>query len=298
MSGVLLSLGHGYCARALARRLTGDGWRVIGTTRRAETAAALARDGLDARLWPLADPDAALAEATHVLVSAPPGPDGDPALAAMGGALARAARRLSWIGYLSTTGVYGDHGGAWVDETTPVAPSTDRGRARAAAEAGWRALARDHGAPVHLFRLGGIYGPGRAPFDRIRSGAARRIVKPGQVFGRIHVEDVAAVLRASMNAPAPGTAYNVVDDLPAPPEEPLAFAAELLGLPPPPAIPYAEAAGEMSPMARSFYAESKRVSNARIKQALGVRLAYPTYREGFRAILAAETGDGGAAQTP
>ena len=295
MSGVLLSIGHGYCARALARRLSGENWRVIATTRSAETAAALARDGLDARLWPLADADGALEEASHVLVSAPPGPDGDPALAEMGDALTRAAGRLSWIGYLSTTGVYGDHGGAWVDETTPVAPSTERGRARAAAEAGWLALHDKHGASVHLFRLGGIYGPGRGPFGRIRAGAARRIVKPGQVFGRIHVEDVAAVLRASMNAPAPGTAYNVVDDLPAPPEEPLAFAAELLGLPPPPAIAYDEAAAEMSPMARSFYAESKRVSNARIKEALGVRLAYPTYREGFRAVLAAEDGDGATA---
>jgi nucleoside-diphosphate-sugar epimerase len=169
-----------------------------------------------------------------------------------------------------------------VDETTPPAPTTARGRARLAAEAAWRAT----GLPVHIFRLAGIYGPGRSPFEKLRAGTAQRIVKPGQVFSRIHVDDIAAVLAASIAAPAPGTVYNLCDDEPAPPQDVIAHAAALLGLPPPPEVPWVEAEAGLSPMARSFYAESKRIRNDRIK-ALGVRLAYPTYREGLAAILAA-----------
>jgi nucleoside-diphosphate-sugar epimerase len=209
---------------------------------------------------------------------------GDPVLLAGAGAIAEAAPRIAWAGYLSTTGVYGDHAGAWVDETTPLTAGTRRGEMRVAAEAAWEALAARSGLPLHIFRLAGIYGPGRGPFEKVRDGTARRIVKPGQVFSRTHVEDIAQVLHASILRPNPGAAYNVCDDDPAPPEDVLAHAAELLGLPPPPEVPYDEA--EMSPMARSFYAESKRVRNDRIKDELGVVLRYPTYREGLAALLA------------
>ena len=283
MNRTLLSIGHGYSARALARRLRGEGWRIIGTTRSAESARRLAAEGVEARVWPGEDLGPALAEATHLLSSVAPGPDGDPVLAALGPAIAEAAPGLDWAGYLSTTGVYGDHGGDWVDETSPVAPSTERGRRRAEAEASWRAIP---GLPIHVFRLAGIYGPGRSAFDRLRAGTARRIVKRGQVFSRIHVDDIAQVLAASIARPNPGAVYNVCDDLPAPPEDVIEHAARLLGLPVPPAIPFEEA--ELSPMAASFYAESKRVRNDRIKEELGVALIHPDYRAGLRALLEAE----------
>ncbi len=297
MSGVLLSLGHGYSARALARPLLAEGWRVIGTTRSAEKAEALRAEGVEPVLWPqgpaAGELVAALEEADHVLVSAGPSPDGDPSLALLSAALSARAGALRWIGYLSTTGVYGDHGGGWVDETTTPVPATARGRARVAAEAEWLALHARLGAPVHVFRLAGIYGPGRSPFDKVRRRDAKRIVKPGQVFGRIHVEDIARVLRASIDRPNPGAIYNVTDDEPAPPQDVIGYAAELLGMAPPPEVPFEEAAETMSPMARSFYADSKRVSNDRIRRELGVALTYPGYREGLRAVLAAEANGAG-----
>ncbi|MFN3643245.1 MAG: SDR family oxidoreductase [Gemmobacter sp.] len=283
MTGTLLSLGHGYTAQALAALLMPAGWRVIGTTRDAARAAVFRAAGVEPLVLP-ADLAPALARASHILASAAPGPAGDPFLAAHGAAIA--AARPRWVGYLSTTGVYGDHGGGWIDERAPLAPGTDRGRARVAAEAQWQAT----GLPLHIFRLAGIYGPGRGPFEKVRDGTARRIVKPGQVFSRIHVDDIARALAASMAAPMPGSIWNLCDDEPAPPEDVLAHAARLLGLPPPPAVPYAEAEPTMTPMARSFYAESKRVRNDRIKRDLGLRLLYPTYREGLAAVLAAETG--------
>jgi nucleoside-diphosphate-sugar epimerase len=281
MTGTLLSLGHGYSAQALARRLIPQGWQVIGTTRSTTRAAALAAAGVQPLIWPGTDIGPALAQATHLLTSVAPDGAGDPVLRAEGARIG-AARHLAWVGYLSTTGVYGDHAGAWVDEDTPLTPATERGRARAQAEAAWAAL----GLPLHIFRLAGIYGPGRGPFEKVRDGTARRILKPGQVFSRIHVEDIAQVLATSIARPDPGAVYNVCDDDPAPPEDVLSHAAALLGLPEPPGVPYDDA--EMSPMARSFYAESKRVRNDRIKRDLGVRLLYPTYREGLAAILAAE----------
>lgn len=295
MTGTLLSLGHGYSAAALARQVLPLGWRVIGTVRSPGRAREVEATGVEALLWPGTDLAPALAAATHLLVSVAPGPGGDPVLSAQGPAIAAAAPHLAWAGYLSTTGVYGDHGGGWVDETTPLAPSTARGVARVAAEADWRALAATSGLPLHIFRLAGIYGPGRGPFRKVRAGTARQIVKPGQVFSRIHVDDIAQVLLASIRHPEPGAVYNVCDDDPAPPEAVLAHAAALLGLPPPPEVAFAEA--EMTDMARSFYAESKRVHNERIKRALGVRLLYPDYRAGLAAVLAAETGlsDGGPA---
>lgn len=273
----LLSIGHGYSAQALARRLLPQGWQIIGTTRTEAGAQALRATGVQALVWPGADLGAALAQATHLLTSVAPG-DGDPVLQAIGPQIA--ASRLQWVGYLSTTAVYGHHNGDWVDETTPLAPTTARGAARVQAEAGWAAL----GLPLHIFRLAGIYGPGRGPFEKVRDGSARRIHKAGQVFSRIHVDDIANVLHAALLRPHPGI-YNVCDDDPASPEDILGLAAELLGLPPPPIVPYEEA--DMTPMARSFYAENKRVRNDRIKAVLGVTLDYPTYREGLAAILAA-----------
>ncbi|MEM8788265.1 MAG: SDR family oxidoreductase [Pseudomonadota bacterium] len=277
----LLCLGFGFSAQALARRLAGVGWRITGTRRRPGWATG------DVALveWPGADLAPVLAEATHVLSSVPPREAGDPAYDLLVAHLG-AMPRLEWLGLLSTTGVYGDHGGAWVDEATPLVPHTHRGGLRAAQNAAWMALHTEHGLPVHVFRLAGIYGPGRSALDKIRDGSARRIVKPGQVFSRIHVEDIAQVLQASFARPDPGAAYNVADDLPAPPQDVIAYAAELLGAPVPPDIPFDTA--DLSPMARSFYADNKRVRNGRIKQALGVRLVYPDYRAGLRAILAAE----------
>ena len=273
----LLSIGHGYSAQALARRLLPEGWEIIGTTRTEAGAKALRATGVEALVWPDADLSRALAKATHLLTSVAPG-DSDPVLQAVGPQIARSA--LNWVGYLSTTAVYGHHNGDWVDETTPLAPTTARGAARVQAEADWTAL----GLPLHIFRLAGIYGPGRGPFEKVRDGSARRIHKAGQVFSRIHVDDIARVLHAALLRPHPGV-YNVCDDDPASPEDILGLAAEMLGLPPPPIVPYEQA--DMTPMARSFYAENKRVRNDRIKTVLGVTLDYPTYREGLAAILAA-----------
>jgi len=283
MSKVLFSFGHGYSARALAARLLPQGWRIYGTTRDATKAEALRAEGITPLLWDADELTPALHEATHMLSSAGPTDEGDPVLAHWRDEIAAIAPRLAWAGYLSTTGVYGDHQGAWVDEDTPLTPSTKRGRLRVKAEAEWQAIP---GLPLHIFRLAGIYGPGRGPFEKVRARTARRIIKPGQVFSRIHVDDIAQVLEASIMAPRPGTAYNLCDDDPAPPQDVIAHAAELLGVAVPDAIPFDEAA--MSPMARSFYAESKRVSNRRIKEDLGVRLIHPDYRSGLRALLAQE----------
>lgn len=279
----LLSIGHGYSAQALARVLLPQGWHIIATTRSPEKAAALRTQGVEAILWP--GGDLPLDRATHLLTSVAPDATGDPVLRAHGAQIAAAAPHLQWVGYLSTVGVYGDHQGGWVDEDTALTPATARGQARVAAEAAWQAVP---GLAPHIFRLAGIYGPGRGPFEKVRDGSARRIIKPGQVFSRIHVDDIAQVLAASIARPDPGRVYNVCDDDPAPPQDVLSHAAQLLGLPEPPAVPYDGAA--MSPMARSFYAESKRVRNDRIKDELGVRLIHPDYRTGLAALLAAETG--------
>ena len=256
MPKTLLSIGHGYSARALAPLLLAGGWRIIGTTRSEEKAEALRAGGIEAVVWPGTDLRPYLAQASHVLTSVAPTPDGDPVLADIGAELAQASH-LEWIGYLSTTGVYGDHAGGWVDEDTVLSPSTKRGQMRVAAESAWQVL----DLPLHIFRLAGIYGPGRGPFAKVRAGTARRIIKQGQVFSRIHVD-------------------------PAPPEAVIAYAAELLGRSLPPAEDFETA--EMTPMARSFYAESKRVSNRRIKDELGIELRYPDYRAGLQSLLAEE----------
>lgn len=286
MKRTLLTFGHGYSATALSLRLLADGWHVIGTTRSPERAAALEAIGVEPMLWPGTDMSDAIGRATHILQSVGPDASGDPVLAACGDQIAARADEIEWFGYLSTTGVYGDHGGGWVDETTPLAPTTERGRQRVLAETQWQALASGAGLPLHIFRLAGIYGPGRGPFEKVRNGTARRILRENQYFSRIHVEDIATVLAASIARPDPGAVYNVADDDPSPPEEVLAEAARLLGLPLPPEVPFEDA--EITPLARSFYAESKRVRNDRIKRELGVRLAYPDYRAGLRQLLADE----------
>jgi len=279
----LLSIGHGYSAQALAPLLLGQGFRIIATTRSPEKAARLRAEGVESLVWPGADLRPALAEATHLLSSVAPDATGDPVLEALAADL-RGANHLEWVGYLSTTGVYGDRKGGWVDEDSPLTPGTERGRARVQAETDWRAT----GLPVHIFRLAGIYGPGRGPFEKVRNGTARRIVKPGQVFSRVHVDDIAQVLAASIARPDPGRVYNVCDDDPAPPEDIIAHAAALLRLPVPPAVSWE--AVNLPPMARSFYSESKRVRNDRIKSELGVTLIHPDYRAGLAAVLRVETG--------
>lgn len=287
----LFCFGLGYTARVLAAALMGEGWTVAGTCRDEATRADLAADGIDAFLFdrdrPLDDAGTALGGATHLLSSVPPDAEGDPVLARHAGAIA-AMEGLAWAGYLSSTGVYGDTGGAPVDETAAVNPTSERGRRRAEAEEGWLDLRRAAGVPVHVFRLSGIYGPGRSALDTVRAGQARRIDKPGHLFARIHVDDIAAVLRASMARPGPGAVYNVCDDEPAPAADVVAFACELLGVDAPPLVPFHQAAGEMSPMALSFWRDNRRVDNSRIKGELGVRMKFPDYRAGLRAVLAAE----------
>ncbi len=284
----LFCFGLGYTARVLAERLLVQGWRVAGTTRGDGEAESPARAGFEVypfdRARPLADPGAALAGTTHLLSSVPPDAEGDPVIDCHGADIA-ALTGLAWAGYLSTTGVYGDRDGGWVDEDSTLEPTGERSRKRVAAETAWLALKSDHCVPVHVFRLAGIYGPGRNALATVKAGQAKRIDKPGQVFSRIHVGDIATVLEASMARPNPGRAYNVCDDDPAPPAEVIAYACGLLGLAPPPLVPFEQA--ELSSMARSFYRDNKRVSNRRIKRELGVELSYPDYRSGLDRLFAA-----------
>jgi uncharacterized protein YbjT (DUF2867 family) len=283
----LLCFGLGFSARVLAARLAAKGWRISATSRSEAGAASITALGYNGLVFDGSAPLAAKAldGVTHVVVSAPPGADGDPVLKRMSGEFGLRASQFHWVSYLSTTGVYGDHAGALVTEDTPLTPNTERGHKRLLAETQWLDVWRQHGLPVHIFRLAGIYGPGRNQLLSLLDGSAKRVIKPGQVFSRIHVEDIATILEASIAHPDPGRAYNVCDDEAAPPQDVVAFGAELLGLPVPPDTPFDEAT--LSPMARSFYADSKRVSNERVKRELGVELTYPTYREGLRSITKA-----------
>ncbi len=282
---VLLSIGHGYSARALSRMLNRDhGWKIIGTTRTGDGCGGVAESGATCRVWPGNSLAGDIAGATHILVSVPPDASGDPVIRQLGDRLAEFAKDLTWVGYLSTTAVYGDKRGEWVDESAELAPATRRGRQRVEAERAWRNLARRSGLPLHIFRLAGIYGPGRGPLAQIQNGRKRsQVVKPGQVFNRVHVEDIARMLFASMASPSPGSVYNVCDDCPAPPEEVADFACGLLERAPLPRTQIDSA--DLSPMAESFYAESKRVSNSSAKNRLGLRLLYPDYKAGLRSLL-------------
>lgn len=278
----MLFFGFGFCAEALAPLLLADGWRLSATTRDPAKAAALEARGVTALAYDaLATPD--LSGVTHALVSPPPTEAGDPVLADHGRVLAEAD--LNWLGYLSTTGVYGDHQGRWIDEDTPPGPLGARGQRRVRAEAAWLDFAARHDVAVNLFRLAGIYGPGRNQLASVKNQTARRVIKPGQVFSRIHVDDIAAVLLAALSRAPAGRAYSVCDDAPAPPQDVVAFAADLLGVAPPPEVAFEDA--DLSEMGRSFYAENKRLKNTRLKDELGVTLKYPTYREGLRALFRA-----------
>jgi nucleoside-diphosphate-sugar epimerase len=264
--------------------------RIVGTVRSAERAAALnahPSGRLTALIFEgsLATPDlrSAIAEADAALVSVPPDENGDPVLRACGDALAQ-AQRLRAVVYLSTIGAYGDSGGAWVDEATPPQPGAARSRERLAAEQAWQDFGARQNIAVAILRLAGIYGPGQNALVQIASGKARRIVKPGQVFNRIHVGDIAQAIDAAFARRASGI-FNVADDAPTPPADPIVFAARLMGVEPPPEIPFAQAAPTMSPMALSFWQECRRVKNDKLKHDLGVRLRYPTYREGLRALF-------------
>ncbi len=295
MEPTLLSIGHGYSAEA-ARRALAPGWRVIATTRSETRARAFEQAGMEAVVWDAGTgtvgtgtagtgTDAlrmALARASHVISSLSPSGGGDPVIAALADA---PSPGLVWAGYLSASSVYGDHGGAWVDESAAANPGTDRGRARLAAEGLWLDWAKARGAGAALFRIAGIYGPGRSVFEGLRAGRAQRVIKPGQVFSRIHVADLGHIIAAAAMARAEGPIL-CTDDEPAPPQDVLAHGAALLGLPPPPEVAFENA--DLSPMARSFYAENKRLRSVRIGPELGVRLAYPDYRTGLAAILAGE----------
>jgi nucleoside-diphosphate-sugar epimerase len=281
----LFVFGMGFTGRRFAEAARGRFGRIVGTVTEPDAAARLGDEtGFTIRAFgPQADdPRIAqdLADSEALLVSAPPGADGDPVLPRYAEAIA--ASRIGWIGYLSTIGVYGDQGGAWIDETTPPAARSGRSQSRVAAEEAWLALGARTGKAVQVFRLSGIYGPGRNPIVKVREGRSQRIVKKGQVFNRIHVDDIATTLLASLDRPRPGAIYNVTDDEPTPPQTVIEHAAALAGLPPPPEVDFETA--DLSPMARSFYGENKRVRNHLIREELGVRLAYPTYREGLAAL--------------
>jgi nucleoside-diphosphate-sugar epimerase len=285
MGARMVILGLGYSGAAIGQEAAARGFEVWGTRR--DPGSGPPVPGVT--IIPFADASDAVRGATHVVSTAAPLPQGDPGLLAHRGAL-RDAPDLRWVGYLSTTGVYGDRGGGWVDETSRPAPGQDRSRLRLAAEQAWADFADR--AAVDLFRTGGIYGPGRSPFDEVRAGAARRVVKPGHSFSRIHRDDIAqAVVAAALAPPAPGArVLHLVDDEPSAQADVVAEAARLLGVAPPPEIAFAEVAPTMSPMARSFWSENRKVSSAATRAALGIAWRYPTYREGLAAVLAAEGG--------
>lgn len=284
----LVIIGYGYSSTAIVGELSGNFEHLHITARSVEKVARLRQAGLAAHAFDgreilpaLAN---ALSNATHLLISAPPGEAGDPLLAAPGFA-ALAMPALRRIAYLSTVGVYGDHGGAWVDETSPLHPVSARSRQRVAAEQSWQAFAAARTLDLGIFRLSGIYGPGRSAIDNLRAGTARRIIKQGQVFNRIHVGDIGGAVALALTHGGSLGVFNLTDNEPCPPQDVVAHAARLLGVPPPPEVPFEEA--DLSPMGRSFYGENKRVSNAKIKAELGYRFRYPTYRAGLAACLKA-----------
>lgn len=290
----LVCLGMGFSATALAELAGCEGWKISGSSRTAGGAADICARGWHGFAFDAQQDGTvlrrelagALSDATHLVLSIPPGDGGDVIAGNFADDISRLPK-LQWVGYLSTIGVYGDHHGDWVDEATSPAPISKRSKLRLEAENAWQRLAEEASWRLQIFRLAGIYGPGRSAIDQILAGKARRIIKKDQVFNRIHVADIATILRAGMAGAGQHTIYNVADDEPGPPQDVIAFAAQLLGMEPPPEIAFEDA--DLSPMGRSFYNERKRVRNDRIKTDLGIRLSYPNYREGLEAIMAART---------
>jgi len=281
--GNIFVLGNGYSGKTVTRRLLAQGWQAAGSSRTPNDGSF--RVAAPEDLAPGSPAANALMQATHLLHSIPPGPDGDPVLAPVA-RLLDGQHRLTWIGYLSTTGVYGDRDGGWVDETTPTQPNNARGERRVTAERQWLELGNKHGIATQVFRLAGIYGPGRSALDDVRDGTARRVLKPGHDFSRIHVEDIAQVVLASIARSRAGAIYNVCDDEPAPSADVTAYACKLLGVEPPPLIPFAQIEASLSPMAREFWSANRKVRNTLIKSELSVKLLYPDYRAGLDAIFA------------
>lgn len=291
----LFCFGYGYSCDYLGYALEQSSehspahWDLCGTSRNEERVAVLKQRGISAHLFdadhPLSDPLYFMDGVTHLLISTPPDDHGDPVFLAHAQEILKIPT-LKWVGYLSTTGVYGDRNGEEVNEDSEIRPTSKRGSRRAKAEEQWMSLFKQHNLPLHIFRLSGIYGPGRSALDTVRAGIARRINKPGHAFGRIHVEDIAQILMASMQNPQPGEIYNVCDNTPAPSHKVIEYACDLLRRPPPPMVDFEDA--DLAPMTRSFYSENRRIRNDKIKQKLGVILKYPSYKEGLDACLEAE----------
>ncbi|MAI61688.1 MAG: NAD(P)-dependent oxidoreductase [Micavibrio sp. TMED27] len=290
MNNKLFCFGYGYSCDYLGHELlSNENWSVSGTTRSNEKKQSLRSRGVQAYIFdyehPLPDPAYILEDTTHLIISTPPSDEGDPAFVSHAEDILK-LKNLQWVGYLSTTGVYGNRDGDWVNENSELRPSSKRGSRRVKAEEQWQSLYKNHDLPLHIFRLAGIYGPGRSALDTVRVGTARRINKPGHIFSRIHVEDITNILLASMAKPNPGAIYNVCDDNPAPSHEIISYACEILGRPEPELINFDEA--DMTPMARSFYSDNKLVNNNRIKEELDVQLKYPNFKEGLKACMDAE----------
>lgn len=290
----LFCFGYGYTAQALGEELKSKdkNWTIAGTTRDLDKLRALKAKGVQTFLFdddhPLDDPLMAMEGTTHLLLSVPPNDNGDPVFNFHADDLLQ-IDTLQWVGLMSSTAVYGDRDGGWVDEESEIRPTNKRGSRRALAEAQWLSLFSSYRAPVHIFRLAGIYGPGRSALDAVRAGNSRRIDKPGHAFNRVHVDDIVQTLMASMDKPNPGRAYNVSDDRPAPSHELIETSCELLGLPVPPLISFDDV--DQAPMARSFYLDNKRVKNDRIKSELGVKLKHPDFVSGLKACMEAERDD-------
>ncbi len=268
----LLCFGFGFTGKALSKKLDPAIWKISGTSRTSQGVAAINALGFEGLRFD--EMEGIPQTVTHILSSVPPTDQGDPVVLKFSKDLSRSYK---WLAYLSTTGVYGDHGGGVVTEDTPLTPNNDRARRRVLAEASWAPFS------AHIFRLPGIYGPGRNQLESVKDGTARRVIKPGQIFSRIHVDDIGGILLASINHPNPGRIYNVADDHPCPPQDVVTFAAELLKMSPPAEIAFEDA--ELSPMAKSFYDDLKRVSNARIQSELGYQFVYPNYQSGLTAIF-------------
>lgn len=287
----LFCFGYGYSCDYLGHELQRVGsWKITGTTRDPERKALMKERGIKTVLFdynaPLNDPGLFLKDVTHLLISTPPFDSGDPVFLMHAEDIIRQQSSIKWIGYLSSTNIYGDHGGDWVDENTETRPSNKRGSRRVKAEKQWLSLYEKHNLPVHVFRLSGIYGPGRSALDSVRAGMARRINKPGHVFSRTHIADIVQTIIASMMSPNPGSIYNLCDDHAAPSHEVIEYACRLLEIEPPPLIPFNEA--DMAPIARSFYNDNKLIHNNKIKTELGIKLHYPDFKTGLEACLEAE----------